>query len=459
MSKCTMNINTCTQEKTCVPQEEKFIKSLEKKEAPEGTCEQYKSLNKGSFKSNVKFIKTKEKILILFQQTEIKKSMKYDIMKEALIQKEVHDKAGSQYAPDVYRLDYYSTCKGEEISLLTGYAGDDGYKQLKDIKELVNFMEVYPCVDNSCNDEIYEFFFKGNNEFNNFMNDQLGTTDTNYRFTKDQMRYYATLFNPKNYKNCLEQWYMRCEHFFVSFFRDLHELHKIDVFHHDLKRENVWYKEDDTGYHFKFIDFGISTSLEETIFDNIERKDIIIEEPEQDQDQDQDQEQEPVKRKTRKSTANSKASWIYTGGEDKKTEQKTFFTFDPPYLATIWVRKDTIMNEMKSGGFSKQTLKDLMMVELTKPNTTPQSASDKEAYIDFVFFNYSIDSGITTFFIDSLMNSYLRTVIIGTKKSKRTGKPMDITLFDKKKELRNGIVQTYIEFIADKYAESNFKHN
>ena len=433
----------------CVPSDDENILTklksmpLQKEEKrPKCECKNIiKSFKAGSFKNNISLVKLKKnnRIIVVFKKKKFDNKNIHDIMKETQIQKKVHDEAGSQYAPDVYRLDYYSTGKGEEIFLMTGYAGDNGYKQLQDTEKIVNFMEVYPCVDNSFNGELYYYFTLALPVYKKLLNEEEEEDlRSRRRIRKEEeeeeeqldeddiklCKYYATLFNPANYKNCLEQWYMRCEHFFVPFFRDLHELHKIDVFHHDLRSDNIWYKKDNTGYHFKFIDFGISTSLEDSLILNLPNVSF------------------------------GSSTLVRT---DKTSQKELIIDFSEK--ETIQDRKDTIMNEMKSDEFSEQTLKDLMMVEMTSPQTLPLSEQDIDKYREFTFFNEDIFNNFIDVFDMQMINKFQNTRTEEQRKEERK-KPTKDRNIDARNMFRfifkykSKVINTFTEFIAEKYSET-----
>lgn len=78
---------------------------------------------------------------------------------------------------------------------------------------------------------------------------------------KKDFDFYARFLNPKYIEINLKRWYLKVSHFFIPFFIQLYKLHKVDIFHHDLHLQNIFRK----GSMFKFIDFGRSSSLEETL--------------------------------------------------------------------------------------------------------------------------------------------------------------------------------------------------
>lgn len=395
----------------CVPLDDNNIESKLEQELvqtikPECKCTNIlQSFEAGSFKNNISLVQlnNNKRIVVVYKQKNFDDNKKKDIMKESRIQKKVYNEAGPQYAPNVYRLDYYSTDEGEEIFLMTGYAGDNDYKQLQNIEKIINFMEVYPCVDNLCDKNIYSFFEEVLPLYKKTMfSDESILDEDDIKLCK----YYATLFNSHNYENCLEQWYMRCRHFFEPFFRDLHELHKIDVFHHDLRSENIWFKKNDTGYHFKFIDFGISTSLQESL---------------------------------NKSSFGETFVKIETKGSSLPS------SIDFSTKPEITTSTETILHEMKTKNFSEQTLKDLIMVEMTRPQTMPHAEQNSDKYREFTFFNDSIFDNITDIFEDTMIRTFR------TKQKTKDKKKSIFTIHFRNK---NRIINTFKEFIAKKYCET-----
>jgi hypothetical protein len=88
----------------------------------------------------------------------------------------------------------------------------------------------------------------------------------NPKIKRLNLDFYSAFLNPKYLKENLNKWYAKTKHFFIPFFRSLHKLHKIDVFHHDLHAKNIWVKKKFFGkYEFKFIDFGRSSNLKESL--------------------------------------------------------------------------------------------------------------------------------------------------------------------------------------------------
>lgn len=148
--------------------------------------------------------------------------------------------------------------------LIQDYAGQDKYKPIdgdKEIKELL-------CLKNVADIKIDEETSSSEN-FQNFL--KYYNEGQFYLDEKDIKPYSDFFFGGKLEEN-LEKWYNKCDDFFKCFFKELHKLHKIDVFHHDLSGQNVWYKKEKKSYKFKFIDFGLSTTYKETYVETEEYK-------------------------------------------------------------------------------------------------------------------------------------------------------------------------------------------
>jgi|694.fasta_scaffold01586_23 hypothetical protein len=89
---------------------------------------------------------------------------------------------------------------------------------------------------------------------------KLKKTKVGYKKSKINYEFYAKFLNPQFIHINLKKWFKKVQHFFDPFFKDIHKLHKLDIFHHDLHFENIWKR----GKNFKFIDFGRSSSFAET---------------------------------------------------------------------------------------------------------------------------------------------------------------------------------------------------
>lgn len=76
------------------------------------------------------------------------------------------------------------------------------------------------------------------------------------------------LFSASIFSSVLNFWWQLQSRLFLdNFFVYLNKLHKINVFHGDIGEQNILTKlsQPDNKYHFRFIDFGLSTSIDEWI--------------------------------------------------------------------------------------------------------------------------------------------------------------------------------------------------
>lgn len=437
---------SCNENQVCIPSslKEWDRNKPELKEKIQCDCkeimERFKS---GSFKDDIYLIKMEDsdRVVVVYNFTpdnEFGKDNKIkDIIREARFQKHVHVKLGKDYAPDVYNVEYYKDADGKEkILVITGYAADNGYRQYsgEELQEILNFMDIYTCVDNTTNEELYNYLTKATkiyasihmepekpkqkvrkNTLEKIQNKPKQEVYELDESDKEEAQYYATLLNPENLKNCLKQWFMRCKHFLNPFFCALHELHRINVFHHDLKVENVWIKEDDEGYHFKFIDFGISTTLKESVkkvnsFGEVENNTLVF-------------------KNLKNPEENLSDVMDYFDGVYQESEREKEYK--------------KIEQDFKQENYTKELLKNLMMNEMNRPLTLPLSEQIIENYNDFYFFNEEITGSIFELGENRILLNYRKYI-----KDKKRNKFIEVRLKFKDSE------KTFKEFIAERYADA-----
>lgn len=97
---------------------------------------------------------------------------------------------------------------------------------------------------------------------------------------------YSTLLIPDNIQIILKTWFNDSvfNNFITSFFKDLWEIHRLNLFHGDLKEDNILFKynNESDDFNFKFIDFGFARTVqdwmktyEEQILPNIKSNEDI----------------------------------------------------------------------------------------------------------------------------------------------------------------------------------------
>lgn len=75
--------------------------------------------------------------------------------------------------------------------------------------------------------------------------------------TSQQSITHSTWYKNFNLNN-IKKWYVDNEKFLTCLFKAMKKLHNIDVIHHDIKKDNIFYNEKEV----KLIDFGMSSNLE-----------------------------------------------------------------------------------------------------------------------------------------------------------------------------------------------------
>jgi serine/threonine protein kinase len=267
-------------------------------------------------------------------------------------------------------------------------------------------METYPCPYNEHNElikTILEKIYENNKE--------------DFEMNKI-IDYYSKLLNPQHLRKCLEEWYdgnqndiKPSKDFFNDFFISLHELHKNDVFHHDLHDENVWYCEEKNI--FRFIDFGLSAGMYETLYGNPK-------EEERHYSQFGTSSEEPDFMEYFKSVPDKKFN-IDSICEKKYLDEHLKSTYHK-------------IKGYNTEPFNRDELRILMMVELSKPlnNFTPI-----EYLISFQLFNISI------------MHDIISTLVHDRYILKNSS-----TKWNDIQDKIHEIYKIYINFLADKYADA-----
>lgn len=86
--------------------------------------------------------------------------------------------------------------------------------------------------------------------------------NVNHKIKDLDYTFYARFLNPVYIKQNLKTWFNKNKIFFTAFFKDIHLLHKMDIYHHDLHFDNVWMNEK---RQFKFIDLGRAATKKESL--------------------------------------------------------------------------------------------------------------------------------------------------------------------------------------------------
>ena len=493
--------NTCGEDNDllCIPEEYMTSKpitddniTIKEVQNFNGLCKKSTEINEGSMKSHIYKIKENEnedcsRILIGFLKESdepFSDDEKYNIEKEVNIQHKVHKNLGGNYAPGIIKLeefDYIDEEKGKMyvIILITECAEDNGYTEMntKEFENILFFQKIYPCVDNTFDKKLYDYLKMSNflnfigevkegkamlqekikkqkekseeqeseeeQDFNKYylnidINSETLKDHYNY-YNEETLYYYATLFNTKNFKNCLWQWFIRCKNFLNPFFIALHKLHKINVFHHDLKHNNIWYKKD-KGYHFKFIDFGISTTYEET-YENMKFKNNNF--------------------------GNNNATFVPLTKEQQAEAEKAEAK-KAAAEAEAKKPKEKLNKKLKEENYSftKKELIMLMIAEIDLPKTLPRGTIKSQFNNIFTFFNILIFGNIIELITD--YNTISRNINVKNikliNKFKKKEKKEIIKNSEIQEKMKNfkkkgekyteEITDIFKQFIAERYADA-----
>lgn len=244
----------------CVPTENTFnVKSGKIKILQQVKCKN-KKINKrfsGSSKENIlqfgkmvsytekfKIPKGKSKRFIYTKDSHLYKQ-KYTTLYEMLKELSFHFKIAKKYknlTANIVSLNCYLEKNNVKVHVILENAYNNGYIKVGEV------------IDNGK----LNVSFK-NIPITNDLDKNLLTYIKNVSKNKTKIKgldheFYARFLNPKFIKKNLNMWYKLNKKFFDNFFRDLHKLHKMNIYHHDLHFDNIWIK----GNRFKFIDFGRS---------------------------------------------------------------------------------------------------------------------------------------------------------------------------------------------------------
>lgn len=416
----------------CYPNNINYIQENFEEEIPK-PCENvdYISLERGSWKTDIRLVKEKDKVVVVYDR----KSPKFykfeweEIQREMMIQNKVHEK--TNLAPKIHFINYTHTNDLYTIMLIQDYAGEDKYKLIdgdETIKKLLCLKNVEIKIDKETSlSENFQNFLKFFNE-------------VNFSINEKDIKPYSDFFFGGKLKENLNVWYNKCGNFFKCFFRELHKLHKINVFHHDLSGQNVWYKKEGKEYKFKFIDFGLSTTYEETYVETKEYKQFF----------------ESISKEKKSSFGHFM---------DFFQEEKVSKEYNKNLIPEI-VTKD------------KETLKKMMLAELSVPecihgfNMENMDKGIKEKISSFQLFNHIIGDDFLYFLLrsESILNEYNREYRIRVNdnikkkyENEEEGKPKQAKI---NKETQNSMVSVpqmkekrnvYRNFFAEKYADAFLK--
>lgn len=285
-------------------------------------------------------------------------------------------------------------------------AENGGFKPLayckfegKIFNSFINMHESYPCPYSLVDDTLYGFF-------KNHVIEE----------SEEKNKYYSRLLNPKYFRECLEEWYIETNQqlFFKDFFIQLFNLHRYNIFHNDLHSHNIWYNE--TTKKYKFIDFGLSTTITDAYNDN----------------------SIPYVRENVHFGDNDELGFMkyFTGKIPEKLEPRL-------NIRSLFSNGDDIFNRTKQkidgthSGFTKDELEFMMTLEIIKPVTVNDKVNKYKIFF-FQFFNLDI--------MDNYINEYIMT--------KYNSDSLEGTIIDHIFNLTISLFDTYVNFFANKYAET-----
>ena len=208
-------------------------------------------INEGAFKSGkIGYIKNEQEVI--YFDTLKKKDDVYKIYDEYFYQQKAFEECKN--APEVLYGVFYLCNNEHKVIFISKNAIDGGYKQLKKIYSKDNYGIYY-----------YDFFNTLRTLYGIVTKDQHLLKHYNGSYTNDyrEWRKKTYLYSFNNSFICdLEGWYTNSKEIIEPIFKSLHCLHKNDIYHHDISKENVFYNEENKSV--KFIDFGLATNQEKT---------------------------------------------------------------------------------------------------------------------------------------------------------------------------------------------------
>lgn len=377
---CILGGKPCEENKLCLP----ITYDLSGKEEKDqkGICVDFQQLPEnevGSFKTDIRRVTHKGKKLIIFkfEDTEnFSNAFYHDIEHEINIQNKINDKTDGVYAPKILSINRYKEDDKYCMIIVSESAADNNYIPLNtySLSDYIRIPTVYPCVDNNCSNKLFLYFQIMNEIQDIYQASQGDKTYTHY--SNDELKYYATFFNPENSKSCLEQWYIRVREIIDVLFISIHQLHKNNVFHHDLSESNIWVDENSKKsgkFNFKFIDFGVSSNFKENYTTAKKFKDF--------------------KEMFEKFTHFGEDPWMKYFDDTQQLPER----YTHEYMDDIKKQETKVQNELNQSAkekdfkFSPEVLKILMLTELTLPVTLPYEHPLELAYNDIQFLNQTIN--------------------------------------------------------------------